>query len=78
LNNEKKARPDRSSVCDLCIYHNNQNMIAIVAVRTNIDNNFLSHQYNGLHLANCTTAVFQAAWTQNEAWITLTPKLLFG
>jgi hypothetical protein len=40
LNDEKKARPDCLSISVVDIYRNNQNMIAIVAVRPNIDNNF--------------------------------------
>jgi hypothetical protein len=36
-----EARPDCSSFSEVYIYRNNQNMMAIVGVRTNIDDNFL-------------------------------------
>jgi hypothetical protein len=38
----EKAGPDGSSVSEVYIYYNNRNMIAVVAVRTNIDDDFLS------------------------------------
>jgi hypothetical protein len=38
----EKVRPDRSSVSDLDIDRNNQNMIGIVTARPNITDNFLS------------------------------------
>jgi hypothetical protein len=44
-----KARPDRAFVSKLYIYHNNENMITSIAVRPNIDNNFISDEYNGVH-----------------------------
>jgi hypothetical protein len=38
----EKARPDRSALSEVYIYRNNQNVIGIVAIRPNIDNDFLS------------------------------------
>jgi hypothetical protein len=40
----EKARPGRSSGSKVTILHNNQNMIAIVAVRRNINDNILSRE----------------------------------
>jgi hypothetical protein len=42
LNDEEKNYHDRSPVPEVEIDRNNQSMIAIVAVRPNIDDNFLS------------------------------------
>jgi hypothetical protein len=46
LRDQRKTRPDRPSVCEIYIYHNNQNMIAIVAVLPNINDKFLSRESN--------------------------------
>jgi putative ribosome biogenesis GTPase RsgA len=46
----EQGRPDRSSISEVDIYRNNQNLIAVVAVPPNIDDNFLSRQLNCAHL----------------------------
>jgi hypothetical protein len=40
----ENARPRRSFVSEVDIYWNNQNLITIVAVRPNINDNFLSRE----------------------------------
>jgi hypothetical protein len=50
LNDEKKARPDRPSVSEGYIYRNNQNMVAIFAIRPYADDNFLSRESNSVHM----------------------------
>jgi hypothetical protein len=44
LNNERKVPPDRSSLSEVYIYRNNQNAIALVVIRPNHDDNFLSRE----------------------------------
>jgi hypothetical protein len=46
----EKVRPNRSSVDKVNIYHNNQNAIAIVTVRPNIDDSVFSRSENCAHL----------------------------
>jgi hypothetical protein len=50
VNDEEKARPDRSSVSEVYIYPNNQNMIAIVALRPNAEHNSFLGECNWAHL----------------------------
>jgi hypothetical protein len=40
----EKTCPDRSALSEVYVYRNNQNMIAIVAIRPNIDEDFLSRE----------------------------------
>jgi hypothetical protein len=46
----EKTLSHRSSVFEVCIYRSSQNMIAIVALRPDIDANFLSRESNSAHL----------------------------
>jgi hypothetical protein len=46
----EKARHDRSSVSEVSIDHNNQKMIAMLAVLPNIEDSFLSRSENCAHL----------------------------
>jgi hypothetical protein len=46
----EKDLPDRSSISEVNIDPNNQNMITIVGVRPNIDDNFLSREQHGVYL----------------------------
>jgi hypothetical protein len=48
----EKVHPDRSSVSEVHIYRNNENVIVIVSVRPNICNNFLSRELYALDPVN--------------------------
>jgi hypothetical protein len=47
----EEAHPDCSSVSEVDVHCDNQNMIVTVGVRPNADDNFLSREWNCAHLA---------------------------
>jgi hypothetical protein len=46
----EKARPDRSFIFEVYTYPDNQNMIAIVAARQNMNDNFRFRENSGVPL----------------------------
>jgi hypothetical protein len=48
--NDEKTKPDRSSISEVNIYRNNQNMITVVAVLRNNDDDFVSREWNYAYL----------------------------